>query len=208
MGLFLEQNGFFNPYTEEVLASCEPFDCGDEDMNDFFQHDALPYATFKMGRSYCFRLKTNPSKIICVFTVSNDSIRIYDLPRSRRDYMLKITHHQKRLNRYPGILIGRIGVNKEFARKGVGSEVLDFVKEWFADDGNKSGCRFVIVDAVNTPEVLTFYQHNGFEFLFTTEQQEEIYTNPPKDEEEKADRLKKAIHLKTRIMYFDLLTLE
>lgn len=93
--------------------------------------------------------------------------------------MLKITHHQKRLNRYPGILIGRIGVNKEFARKGVGSEVLDFVKEWFADDGNKSGCRFVIVDAVNTPEVLTFYQHNGFEFLFTTEQQEEnLYQSP------------------------------
>jgi hypothetical protein len=73
---------------EEVLASCEPFDCGDEDMNDFFQNDALPYATFKMGRSYCFRLKSNPSKIICVFTVSNDSIRIYDLPRSRRDFML------------------------------------------------------------------------------------------------------------------------
>lgn len=161
-----------------------------------------------MGRSYCFRLKDNPKSIICVFTVSNDSILIYDLPRSRRDYMLKITHHQKRLNRYPGILIGRIAVNKVFARQGVCSEVLDFIKEWFADESNKSGCRFVIVDAVNTPDVLRFYQRNGFKFLFSAELQEDLYTDPPKDNEERFDRSQFPRHLNTRIMYFDLLTLE
>ena len=205
---FLSENCFFSPYTEDVVRSCDLFTCGDADMDDFFHNDAMDYATFMMGRSYCFRLKENSRKIVCVFTVSNDSIRIYDLPRSRRDYMLKITHHQKRLNRYPGILVGRIGVNSEFARKGVGSEVLDFVKEWFADEANKSGCRFVIVDAVNTPEVLSFYQKNDFKFLFTTEAQEDIYTNPPKTEEEKASRLKNPAHLNTRIMYYDLLYLE
>ena len=192
---FLSENCFFSPYTEDVVRSCDLFTCGDADMDDFFHNDAMDYATFMMGRSYCFRLKENSRKIVCVFTVSNDSIRIYDLPRSRRDYMLKITHHQKRLNRYPGILVGRIGVNSEFARKGVGSEVLDFVKEWFADEANKSGCRFVIVDAVNTPEVLSFYQKNDFKFLFTTEAQEDIYTNPPKTEEEKSSRLKNPAHL-------------
>ena len=205
---FLSENCFFSPYTEDVVRSCDLFTCGDADMDDFFHNDAMDYATFMMGRSYCFRLKENSRKIVCVFTVSNDSIRIYDLPRSRRDYMLKITHHQKRLNRYPGILVGRIGVNSEFARKGVGSEVLDFVKEWFADEANKSGCRFVIVDAVNTPEVLSFYQKNDFKFLFTTEAQEDIYTNPPKTEEEKSSRLKNPTHLNTRIMYYDLLYLE
>lgn len=48
----------------------------------------------------------------CAFTVSNDSIRIYDLPRSRRDYMKRLTHHEKPLRRYPGVLIGRLGVNQ------------------------------------------------------------------------------------------------
>ena len=204
---FLEQ-GIFCTFDEEVIHECFPFDCGDADMNDFFLNDAIPYAAFKMGRSYCFRLKDNPKHIICIFTVSNDSIRIYDLPRSRRDYMLKITHHQKRLNRYPGILIGRIGVSKDFARQSVGSEVLDFIKEWFADESNKSGCRFVIVDAVNTPDVLSFYQRNGFRFLFSTELQEDLYTDPPKDEEERHERSQSPRHLNTRIMYFDLLTLE
>ena len=205
---FLSENCFFSPYTEDTIKTCDLFSCGDDDMDDFFHNDALDYSTFMMGRSYCFRLSEAPNKIVCVFTVSNDSIRIYDLPRSRRDFMLKITHHQKRLNRYPGILVGRIGVNKEFARKGVGSAVLDFVKEWFSDETNKSGCRFVIVDAVNTPDVLSFYQKNDFEFLFTTELQEDLYTNPPKTEEEKQTRLLNPPHLNTRIMYFDLLNLE
>ena len=41
----------------------------------------------KAGKTYCFRSGSDPSKIVCALTISNDSIRIYDLPRSRRDYM-------------------------------------------------------------------------------------------------------------------------
>lgn len=70
-----------------------------------------------MGKSYCFRKNDDPTKIVCAFTVSNDSIRIYDLPRSRKDYMKSLTHHEKPLRRYPGILIGRLGVNKDFVEK-------------------------------------------------------------------------------------------
>lgn len=53
----------------------------------------------------------------------------------------------KRLSRYPGILIGRLAVSTNFSGCGYGSEVLRFVKEWFVDDANKSGCRLAIVDA-------------------------------------------------------------
>ena len=50
----------------------------------------------------------------------------------------------------------------EFAGKGIGSEALDFIKGWFYSSSNKTGCRFVIVDAVNEPQVLSFYEKNGF----------------------------------------------
>ena len=63
----------------------------------------------KAGKTYCFRSGSDPSKIVCALTISNDSIRIYDLPRSRRDYMKSLTHHEKPLRRYPGVLIGRLG---------------------------------------------------------------------------------------------------
>ena len=202
---FLQDNCFFCPYTPGTASTCDSFACGSDDMDDFFRSDAFEYAAFKMGRSYCFRMTDHPETIVCVFTISNDSIRIYDLPRSRKDYMLRITHHQKRLNRYPGILIGRIAVNEKFSGQGIGSELLDFVKEWFADEGYRSGCRFVIVDAINDEKTRHFYEKNDFVFLFSSEQQEDLYTNPPKDEAERMFRLNNPQPLQTRIMYYDLL---
>jgi hypothetical protein len=56
----------------------------------------------------------------------------------------------------------------------------------------------VIVDAVNEPQVLSFYEKNDFRPLFYTEEQEFAYTMGKKDVSVKLD---------TRLMYFDLLKL-
>lgn len=204
---FLESNCFFSKYTKEIATACNNFSCGNADMDDFFQNDAFDYSMFRMGQSYCFRLEDSPKEIICILTLSNDSIRIYDLPRSRKDYMLRITHHQKKLNRYPGVLLGRIGVNTKYADKGIGSEAIDFIKEWFITEDIISGCRFIIVDAINEPKALHFYSKNQFSFLFSSESQEDLYTNPPKDEKEKTDRENNPLPLRSRLMYYDLLNL-
>ena len=202
---FVEESCFHCPYTEEVARECHEFHCGEADLDDFFSKDAFEYEEFRMGKSYCIRLNDAPKTIVAIYTVSSDSIRIFDLPRSRRDAMLKITHHRKRLKRYPGILIGRLGVNSEFAHKGIGSQVLDVIKLWFDSSVVKAGCRFLIVDALNKPGVLDFYRKNGFETLFTTEQQEDFYVNPPKDEEQRLMRLANPTKLETRLMFTDLL---
>jgi GNAT superfamily N-acetyltransferase len=202
---FVEEFCFHCPYTEEVAKECHEFHCGEADLDDFFSKDAFEYEEFRMGKSYCIRLNDAPKTIVAIYTVSSDSIRIFDLPRSRRDAMLKITHHRKRLKRYPGILIGRLGVNSEFAHQGIGSQVLDVIKLWFDSSVVKAGCRFLIVDALNKPNVLAFYRKNGFETLFTSEQQEDFYVNPPKDEEQRLMRLANPIKLETRLMFTDLL---
>jgi len=149
--------------TREVIDSCHPFTCGtDDDMDEFFRNDALDYTHFLMGKSYCFRLKDDAQTIVACFTVSNDSIRIYDLPSSRRNAMWKITRREKMLTRYPGVLIGRLAVAEGFGGKGIGSDILMFIKKWFTEADNKTACRFAIVDAKNSPEVLRFYKRNGF----------------------------------------------
>lgn len=192
--------------TQDVLDTSYPFTCGnDEDMDEFFREDAVDYTYFKMGKSYCFRLDADPKQVIACFTVSNDSLRIYDLPSSRKKAMWDITNREKMLSRYPGVLIGRLAVNIDYARRGIGSQILDFIKMWFDAPDNKTACRFVIVDAKNEPEVLTFYQKNGFEYLFTTEFQEDLYTKPVKDKAEENERRINPRKLKTRLMYFDLL---
>ncbi|MBP3745571.1 MAG: GNAT family N-acetyltransferase [Prevotella sp.] len=193
---FISDKCSFQELTDDTLAACQPFSCGNEDLDDFFAHDATRYAHFLMGKTYCFRLNSDLSKIVCAFTISNDSIRIYDLPRGRRDYMKSLTHHEKPLRRYPGVLIGRLGVSCDYAGQGIGSEALQFVKGWFFSSSNKTGCRFVIVDAVNEPQVITFYEKNDFHCLFSSEEQEFIYTSGKKGQ---------TSNLATRLMYYDLL---
>ena len=202
---FLEENCVLDILTDGILSECHPFVCGDDDMDEFFQKDALDYTRYRMGKSYCFRMKDDLQTIVACFTVSNDSIRIYDLPSSRRNAMWGITNREKMLTRYPGVLVGRLAVASQFSGKGVGSEVLDFIRMWFLDESNKTGCRFAIVDAKNEPDVLRFYEHNGFKPLFPREIDEDFYTKPPKDDGEREERMKNPRKLRTRLMFSDLL---
>jgi GNAT superfamily N-acetyltransferase len=203
---FLLSNCNLSLLTQEVIASCHSFTCGtDDDMDEFFRLDALDYTHFLMGKSYCFRLKDDMQTIVACFTVSNDSIRIYDLPSSRRNAMWNLTNREKMLTRYPGVLIGRLAVAEGFGCKGIGSDILRFIKKWFTEEDNKTACRFAIVDAKNEPEVLHFYEKNDFKPLFPREIDEDIYTKPPKDDTERTERLQHPRKLRTRLMFCDLL---
>lgn len=184
------------PYGEELLHQCEPFDCGDGDLNDFFENDSLHYSRNLMGKSYCFTLDADPRMIVCAFTVSNDSIKVSDLPNARKKKVNQQIPREKQFRSYPSVLIGRLGVNSAFRGKGIGHELMDFIKSWFVDAGNKTGCRFIVVDAYNNKGALGYYEREGFGFLFSTEDQEKEYLDYPQDHQ-----------LHTRLMYFDLIVL-
>ncbi len=175
----------------------DAFDCGDPDLNDFFHNDAFQYQDGLIGKTHAFILD-GTRDIVCAFTVSNDALRIDDKPRqARKSLRESIPESKVRWPAYPAVKIGRIGVDKSFSGNGIGSQAMDFVKGWFCDQGNKTGCRFITVDAYNNPKALGFYEKNDFSFLFGSETDELNYLN--------ADRRTKYDEVKTRFMYFDLM---
>ena len=89
----------FQELTDEKIAASKPFYCGNNDLDVFFHEDVTKFSYNLMGKSYCFVLEDDPSIIVCSFTVSNDSIRVYDLPHSRRDYMKHIITDEHVLSR-------------------------------------------------------------------------------------------------------------
>ena len=199
---FLADKCTLRLYDESVIKECHPFDCGHKDLNEFFAHDAILYSEELLGKSYCFTLDNDPSVIVCAFTVSNDSIKTTNLPNARKKKVIKEIPHEKRMRSYPAVLIGRLGVNINFRdiegeEKRTGEQLMDFIKAWFIDSSNKTGCRFVVVDAYNEPGPLRYYEKNGFVFLFSSEDQEKEFTVLPETAE-----------LKTRLMYFDLILLQ
>lgn len=102
-------------------------------------------------------------------------------------------------------MVGRLAVSSNYSGADIGSEVLDFIKMWFLDKNNKTGCRFAIVDAKNQPNILRFYKRNGFKSLFPRERDEDLYTKPPKNEREFEERKNNPRCLRTRLMFSDLL---
>ena len=155
-----------------------PFDCDDDDLNEFFTQDSV--ISGKELLSVTYVLEQN-NKTIAFFSVSNDSIKKENVPSSKFRKLVKAIPHEKRYSSLPAVKVGRFAICKGMQGQRIGTALLDFIKVWFTD-GNKTGCRFIIVDAYNKPNTIAFYQKNGFQFLIEDETDE------------------------TRLMFFDLIT--
>lgn len=183
------------PYTKEVATYCTPFSCRDKDLDEFFARDALLYGTELLGKTYAWVSSENTRQILGIITLANDSVKSQHIANSAKNRLQRSVPNAKRGINFPAVLIGRLGVSSEFRGKGlnVGSQILDFVKDWFRSEDNKTGCRFIVVDAYNNPRTLHFYEKNGFKPLYKTEKEERDFLQLKSDEP-----------LETRFMFFDL----
>jgi GNAT superfamily N-acetyltransferase len=192
--LFLEKSCSLTKFDSETLAQCQPFSCGDKDLDDFFLNDTDNYSRQLLGKSYCYRLREDPSIIVCAFTLANASMDVRHLPGSRRKKVTEFIPREKNLSSYPAYLVCRLGVNMAFRGKGIGTDLMDNIKLWVVQPDTKGGCRFITVDAYNNENTRRYYFANGFKDLFSTEQQEKEHIGMAPEKE-----------LKTRLMYFDLI---
>ncbi len=170
------------------------FSCGDKDLDEFFANDCFDFTKQLLGKTYCYRLNEDPSKVVCAFTLANAGVRVSDLPNSRKKKIEANIPHIKALKDYPAVLVARLGVSEELRSLHIGSDILSYIKLWFLEPYNKTGCRFMIVDAYNEPTTMSFYEQNGFKMVFSTEQQEKDYRHIESD-----------VSLNTRLMYYDLM---
>ena len=187
------------PASEKRLTFSQPFSCGESDLDEFFAKDCLINQSRLLGKTYLFCLKDQPETIVTAFSLSNDSIRLTNrITDEYKEQFLDDTDlHDKSLKRFPAVLIGRLGTNKDFAGQGYGTAIMDFIKVLFRTN-NRTGCRFLIVDALNRPETLHYYEKNGFHYLIDDERLEAKYMGIG------VGRLP----LNTRLMYFDLLKIK
>lgn len=191
----LERDAVMLPYTANIASYCESFSCEDNDLDEFFSKDAFLYEDELLGKTYAWINVAEPTKILGLVTIANDSIKAKFIANSARNRLQRSITNAKRGINYPAVLIGRLGVSSEYRGKGlnIGSQILDFLKGWFRSFENKTGCRFIVVDAYNNEKTLRFYEKNGFKPLYKTEQEERAFLELSPNEP-----------LETRFMFFDL----
>ena len=96
MGFLLEKCKLVK-LDDKILEICHPFTCGDADLDDFFQNDAMRYKKELLGKTYCFILDQDPKTIVCMFTLSNDSIRVDVIPNNRGRKLSQDISREKRM---------------------------------------------------------------------------------------------------------------
>ena len=126
--MILEKDFLFRRYNKELAGKLPAFDCGDEDLNAFFQEDAFNYDAQLLGRSYCF-LSALEGDIAAVFTLSNSAIRVAELPNNAKRRLVKLIPWVKQGRNYPAVLIGRLGVSRKYRNQKIGSQIIDFKEE-------------------------------------------------------------------------------
>lgn len=139
----------------------ERFDCGNDDLNEFFRKDVLKQKEELLNETYALYEATVGNDFpVALISLCNDSVKkeniieLLGFKGSKKDYPF-----------YPAVKIARFGVASGFQRKNIGSHIINMVKRMFLIN-NRTGCRLVTLDAYNKNDVLDFYKKNNFQFLY------------------------------------------
>ena len=134
------------------------FNCGDAELDEFILSKASEYRKTLLAVSYVLEENGNP---IAYFSLSNDNLsaEIFESKTNFNRQMRKRFVNEKRRKHFPAVKIGRLAVDLNSDKKGVGSALLYTIKYTLIDN-QKSGCRFITVDAYNN--AIGFYEKNGF----------------------------------------------
>ncbi len=129
------------------------FDCIDPDLNEFLKTDCPRYREQRLSHT---KVAIYTSRVVGFIAMLADSISLVD--EERKWLILK----DIKIQQVPALKVGRLGVDKDFRHKGIGSALMQYsVAVAFRMNSELGvGCRFITVDAYT--ESISFYERLGF----------------------------------------------
>lgn len=140
----------FDPNAHDVSS----FDCGDPDLNEFLQKDALKYQNEHLSFT---RVVFHEKELVAYITLLTDSI-VLKTPEKK-----KLVDFHDSVMQWPALKIGRLAVVTTRQKQcGIGKALLQYAVALAIRIGRESGvgCRFLTVDAY--PVSIAFYERHGF----------------------------------------------
>ena len=155
----------------------KPFDCGDDDLNEFLFEEAVPYAVpyRKQLLATTFVIE-NDERTLGYYSLLNDSLLLKEEMFSSKSQYNKfrrelLPYPKRHLNNVPSLKIGRLAIDKTFKGKGLGRIIIDTIINHCVNLNEDEACRLITVDAY--AQAVSFYQKIGFEFLTKLDEGEE-----------------------------------
>lgn len=159
------------------------FDCGNKDLNDFLcTEEVSKYEEQLFGKT---TLVYYDRDLVAYYTLSNSQLR--------KEYVKGVRGFSKlgeyRIEAIPSITIGRLAVDKNWQRQGIGRVLMQRISMYALDNSKKSGNRLLLVQAKK--QAFNFYEKLGFEYVTDTRRERKRF---------KARG--------TRTMFFDIISLD
>ena len=152
----------------------KPFDCEDEDLNDFLFEEAILYQKQMLATTFIIE---NKERTLGFYSVLNDSLQIREeLFPSKTQYkkfiQCLIPHPKRHLKNIPSLKIGRLGIDKTYKGKGLGSIILEGIINDAIELNKKQACRLITVDTYR--QALPFYERFGFQYITNKDEQKDV----------------------------------
>ena len=137
----------------DAFINAADFQCGSDPLNDYIRRYASQDVRRNIARVFIATPENDPRQLSGFFTLSAGSVSCSSLPASLA----------RKLPRYPVpvALIGRLGVDKKFQGKGLGSILLADACQKVSQASTVLAMAGIIIDAKDD-DAISFYKHFGF----------------------------------------------
>lgn len=153
------ENWTLAPIEENDISSLSTHFSGHTDLDHYFLNECLDFEKGLFVKTYKLIDKSTPNLILGLISLCNGSLCFeYE---QRND---QIPEEKFGLESYPAVKIERFAIREQFQHLGYGTILLQLLKEFFVFE-NRTGCRFIIADAL--VGAVPFYSKNDFEIIET-----------------------------------------
>ena len=172
----------FEPFRTDT-SQIDTFDCGNKDLNDFLCTDEVKnYENEMLGKT---TLVYYDGELTGYYTLSSTCLGVRYLKHKTGFSHLSEYH----INELPALLIGRLAIDLDWQKKGVGRYIIQRIAMMALDQSRNQGIRLLVVQAKE--DAFNFYTKCGFDFVM-----------------ESKNEMKRFKARGTRTMFFDVSSLK
>lgn len=159
------------PSKTKVKKLLETFICSkNSDLQDFLHDQAMTFESHLRSRTYIY-LDNETREIAAYFTVAVNTLHTDGISS---EVILLLDGYKDDIQTIPCFLIGQVGKSDRHEAFKIGEYILADAVEIINLAQQALGGRFILLDAINQPKVIAFYQQNTFFSIEEDEGQESI----------------------------------
>ena len=167
------------PSKRKVKELLQTFPCSrNSDLQDFLHNKALTFEKHLRSRTYLY-IDNETKEVSAYFTISIATLHTDDISS---EVIKMLDGYQENTKSIPCFLIGQLGKSDHYENKKIGAFILEDSIEIIDNLHSAVGGRFILLDAININEVISFYEDSLF-FPIETSNTESIKMIRPYFEE-------------------------